>query len=396
MATASALEQYMLELVNAERLRVGAQALAFDGALNQAADGHSAWMIASDTFSHTGSGGSTPTQRMIAAGFDFVGSWASAENIAWASTRGAAGFQDEVKLLHENLMASAGHRANILNGTYREIGIGFATGEYQSWDSAFVTQNFALTRTNPFLTGVAFDDRDGDHFYDPGEGLGGVAVTAVSGTGLRYTTTTTATGGYDLGLPAGAYNVTFSGGAFATVTRQVTIGSANVKLDLADPTGLGESGTAASETIHGTSGKDVIKGLAGNDRLYGDAGADLMSGGEGNDTLLGGAGNDRQYGGTGRDVLSGELGNDVLTGGLDADIFRFRGSWGADRVTDFQNGVDRIDLRWTGLSFGELSVTQRDMDGDGVIDDVLIRGNGQTVTLLNENASGIGASDFLL
>ena len=385
----------MLELVNAERLKVGAQALAFNGDLNEAADGHSAWMITADTFSHTGSGGSTPTERMSAAGFDFLGSWGSAENIAWASTRGPSGLRDEVEFLHANLMESAGHRANILNGTYREIGIGFATGQYQSWDSAFVTQDFALTRTNPFLTGVAFDDRDADRFYDPGEGLGGIAVTAVSSTGARYATSTTASGGYDLVLPAGTYNVTFSGGDFGTVTRQVTIESANVKLDLVDPTRLGGLGTAANDTIYGTSGKDVIKGLAGNDRLYGGAGADVIVGGSGNDAVKGGGGNDRQYGGTGRDVLSGDAGNDVLTGGLDADTFRFRGNWGDDRITDFQNGVDRLDLRSTELSFGELSVSQRDMDGDGLVDDVFIRGNGQTITLLNEKVSGIGASDFL-
>jgi serralysin len=196
-------------------------------------------------------------------------------------------------------------------------------------------------------------------------------------------------------LPTGTYNVTFSGAGFGTVTRQVTIGSANVKLDLVDPTKLGGSGTAANDTIYGTSGKDVIKGLAGNDRLYGGAGADVIVGGSGNDAIKGGAGNDREYGGTGRDVLSGDAGNDVLKGGLDADTFRFRGRWGDDRITDFQNGLDCIDLRRSELSFGELSVSQRDMDGDGRVDDVLIRGNGQTITLLNEKVPGIGASDFL-
>ena len=167
MSAPTGLEQYMLELINAERKKVGAQPLAFDRDLNQAADAHSAWMIATDTFSHTGSGGSTPAQRMSRAGFDFFGSWAAAENIAWASLRGAPGLQDEVQLLHADLMASPGHRRNLLNDTYREIGIGLQTGQYETWDSAFVTQNFALTRTKPILTGVAYNDRDGDRSYDP-------------------------------------------------------------------------------------------------------------------------------------------------------------------------------------------------------------------------------------
>ncbi|WP_244627567.1 CAP domain-containing protein [Microvirga tunisiensis] len=185
MSQATAYEQFMLELVNRERAKTGAQPLAFNGTLNESADSHSNWMIATDTFSHTGLGSSSPHERMIQAGYAFSGSWTSAENIAWVSTRAPAGLQDEVELLHANLMNSPGHKANILNGTFREIGIGFDTGPYQSWDGAFVTQNFAMSGTKVYLTGVGMDDKDGDRFYDIGEGLGGLAVTAVSSTGAR-------------------------------------------------------------------------------------------------------------------------------------------------------------------------------------------------------------------
>ena len=54
MAQPSTYEQYLLELINAERAKVGAQPLAFDGDLNEASEGHSQWMIGTDTFSHTG------------------------------------------------------------------------------------------------------------------------------------------------------------------------------------------------------------------------------------------------------------------------------------------------------------------------------------------------------
>ena len=74
MSQPTALEQYLLELINAERAKVGAQPLAFDGDLNESADGHSAWMIGTDVFSHTGSGGSTATQRITAAGYALTGS----------------------------------------------------------------------------------------------------------------------------------------------------------------------------------------------------------------------------------------------------------------------------------------------------------------------------------
>lgn len=158
MTQPSATEQYLLELINAERAKVGAQPLAFDGDLNEAAEGHSAWMIATDTFSHTGSGGSSTGQRMSAAGYEFTGSWAWGENIAWAMTRAPAGYQDEVQLLHTNLMNSSGHRANILNDTYREVGLGLEIGEYGGREGAFVTEDFAKSGASIFLTGVAFDD----------------------------------------------------------------------------------------------------------------------------------------------------------------------------------------------------------------------------------------------
>jgi Ca2+-binding RTX toxin-like protein len=351
-------------------------------------------MLATDSFSHIGSGGSTPSQRMTAAGFDFVGASGSAENIAWASTRGPAGLQDEVKLLHANLMASPSHRINLLNDAYREIGIGFATGQYQSWDSAFVTQNFALTRSKPILTGVAFQDRDGDGFYDPGEGLGGIDVVAVSSTGARYATKTMGSGGYDLALPAGTYKVTFSGGVAAS-TRHVALSGDNVKVDLTTWGEAARTGTSGDDTLYGTAAPDTIRGLAGADRLYGKAGSDREFGSLGNDVLFGGSGRDRLEGGSGRDVLSGDGGNDVLVGGAGADVFRFRGAWGLDRVRDFQTGIDKIDLRATGLSFRELSIQQRDGDRDGVADDVLVSGNGQQILLLDHAASALRAADFL-
>jgi len=236
MPAHSTYEQYLLELINAERAKAGVQPLAFDNDLSEAAEGHTHWMIVQDVFSHTGSGGSSSTQRMKAAGYVLSGSWATGENIAWATTRTPAGYADEVKLLHTNLMNSSGHRANLLNGNFREVGLGFEVGEYRGRNVAMLTEDFAKTGSDLFLTGVAFDDRDGDKFYDPGEGLGGLAVTAKTSTGLTYKTTTTAGGGYDLALKPGTYTVTFSGSNIVSKTQTVTIGTKNVKRDLVDPT----------------------------------------------------------------------------------------------------------------------------------------------------------------
>lgn len=311
MSGANPYEQFILELINAERAKAGVQPLAFDGDLNEAAETHSRWMLDADKFSHTGSSGSNAGQRMMAAGYKFSGSSAWAENIGWTSTRAPAGLQDEAALIHSNLMNSTGHRTNLLNGSYREIGIGLETGDFQGWNAAMVTQNFARTATNPFLTGVAFDDKDGDRAYDVGEGLAGVTVTVTNGaTGQVSTTTTGAAGGYDLELAAGSYRVTFSAPGLRDTTSTAVIGTNNVKLDWIDPVAdgagsppLAKDGTSWADRLVGTSSDDVLSGLDGND---------VLSGHGGNDVLDGGAGNDSLDGGTGADVMHGGLGNDVF------------------------------------------------------------------------------------
>jgi serralysin len=363
MSQPSAYEQYLLELINADRAKVGAQPLAFDGDLTEAAEGHSQWMLATDTFSHTGAGASSPGGRMTAAGYSFTGSWSWGENIAWATTRSPAGFQDEVLLLHNNLMTSSGHRANILNDNYREVGLGFEVGDYGGREGAFLTEDFARSGSSVFLTGVAFDDKDGDRFYDVNEGLGGLTLTAVSSTGATYTTTTYGSGGYDLVLPPATYTVTFSGPGIETTSMQTTIGSRNVKLDLIDPvtSSTGEPvpppppapedntivGTAANDTLNGTSGADVIQGLGGDDRLSGLDGNDRLEGGSARDSLFGGAGDDTLLGGDGGDFVYGGLGRDVLTGGSGADRFTFDTSFGPsniDQIVDFSVIEDTIRL----------------------------------------------------
>ncbi len=145
MTAPSLSEQYMLELINAERAAVGAQPLVFDDNLQESTEVHSRWMLASDVFAHEGANGSSPGERMKEAGYRLTGTWASAENIAWVSLREPEGYRDEVRLLHKNLMNSPGHRENILNPDFEEIGIGIKIGNMQGWDAAVVTQNFGLS-----------------------------------------------------------------------------------------------------------------------------------------------------------------------------------------------------------------------------------------------------------
>ncbi len=150
MSTASDLERYMLELINAERTSQGLSELVLEKNLNASAEDHTIWSLSTDSFSHTGKNGSTATQRMMDAGFDFDGSWASGENIAYQSVRGEPGFRDDVYDLHVSLMNSPGHRANILTPGFEVIGIGIEVADWgynsgSDYTAIMVTQNFAAT-----------------------------------------------------------------------------------------------------------------------------------------------------------------------------------------------------------------------------------------------------------
>ncbi len=122
--TSSDLTQVRLAtlcLVNRERLSHGEGALKANAKLQAAAQGHSEDMSAGDYFEHDGRHGDTPLSRMRAAGYIFsthIG-YAVGENIAWATL-----WMATPKAIVASWMASPGHRANILDATFRESGIG--------------------------------------------------------------------------------------------------------------------------------------------------------------------------------------------------------------------------------------------------------------------------------
>jgi hypothetical protein len=203
-------------------------------------------MVANNTFSHTGAGGSHPKDRMAAAGYAFSGTWWWGENIVWRSYTGSGPTASLVARMHQDLFVDTtvpgrGHRLDLMNNSFREVGAGLATGRFQGWPTAgVVTQDFASQSGNPFLTGVAYRDTVvKDSFYTPGEGMGGVTVTATrTSDSHAFSTKTFSSGGYSLALPAGTYRVTASGGTLSTpiTFSTVTIGSQNVKRDFVPTT----------------------------------------------------------------------------------------------------------------------------------------------------------------
>ncbi|MEV7990419.1 sigma-70 family RNA polymerase sigma factor [Streptomyces sp. NPDC086077] len=117
----------VVALVNKERSAAGCGPLSQDGQLNEAAQGHSQDMAARDFFDHTNPDGADPGQRTTAAGYN----WSTyGENIA----RG----QQTPEAVMDSWMNSPGHRANILNCSFKDIGVGIHNGSGGPW----WTQNF--------------------------------------------------------------------------------------------------------------------------------------------------------------------------------------------------------------------------------------------------------------
>jgi hypothetical protein len=108
----------VVELTNVERQKAGLGPLAINPALNQAASGYAAVLASTSCFAHTC--GPVPDFAARAANAGYTGWTGLAENIA--------GGQRTPEQVVSSWMNSPGHRANILNGAYNEIGVGIATG----------------------------------------------------------------------------------------------------------------------------------------------------------------------------------------------------------------------------------------------------------------------------
>lgn len=121
------LEAQMLELVNREREANGLQRLAPDPELTEVARLHSADMFARGYFAHVSPEARDPFDRIREGGLSFR---TAGENLALAPT---------VRIAHNGLMNSPGHRANILRPQFGRVGIGIMDGGFRG---LMVTQNF--------------------------------------------------------------------------------------------------------------------------------------------------------------------------------------------------------------------------------------------------------------
>ena len=127
-------EQRIVDLHNWTRTSRGLSPLCVDPILTTAARAHSAALLQSGSFGHGPVGA-----RLRSYGY----SWRTfGENIAGGS--GSFGHPDNI---FKRWMKSPPHRANILNGRFREIGVGAATGTYRGFRNyTMYTVDFATPR----------------------------------------------------------------------------------------------------------------------------------------------------------------------------------------------------------------------------------------------------------
>ena len=112
---------------------------------------------------------------------------------------------------------------------------------------------------------------------------------------------------------------------------------------------------------------------------------------EGADNFVGTSSDDNVSLLGGDDTFDGDAGNDTLTGGADNDVFVIGASSGADTITDFTLGADKIDLQALGINAIE-DLTLTDVEGNVVID----LGDGNQITLEGRAAAELDNDDFIL
>jgi hypothetical protein len=207
--------------------------LAINLDLTEAARAHVAWSFNTNSFSHIQGPepipnnvcwtGNTPGDRATAAGYNAS---SIGENIAAALS--SIPFSNQLAtaehlhniLFVDNNYPGRGHRINVLNPNWVDVGVavGFGTN-YQGWShGGFTAHDFGTSSTSgAYLTGVVINDADQNQFYSPGEGLPNFQLqvvntsnSAISGNAASWTS-----GGYKIPihtLPAGSYSLQSANG----------------------------------------------------------------------------------------------------------------------------------------------------------------------------------------
>lgn len=129
----------VFNLTNSSRTSNNLPALTQNKLLAEAAAAKAQALVVCQCFSHN-IGDKTPWSFIKAAGYNYI---SAGENLAVDFT--------DAENVEDAWMNSPGHRANILNKNYEEIGIGIAKGFYQGHDTTFIVQMFGTPLDQPIV-----------------------------------------------------------------------------------------------------------------------------------------------------------------------------------------------------------------------------------------------------
>lgn len=127
----------VIELTNAERLKVGSRTLRENSTLDRSAGLKLKDMFDYQYFDHVSPSGRGPAGLAGAVGYRYI---LIGENLALGN------FENNEALVVA-WMASPGHRANILNGSYTEIGVAVGKGVYEGKETWIAVQEFGLPQS---------------------------------------------------------------------------------------------------------------------------------------------------------------------------------------------------------------------------------------------------------
>jgi uncharacterized protein YkwD len=128
---AAVISSAVVELTNVDRAKNELLSLRVNPVLERAAQLKADDMATKGYFAHNSPEGLTPWHWFKSAGYNFV----------YAGENLAVRFYDSVDVVRA-WMDSPGHRANILNSHFTEIGIGIAEGTFEGRPTVFVVQMF--------------------------------------------------------------------------------------------------------------------------------------------------------------------------------------------------------------------------------------------------------------
>jgi len=140
----------IIALTNQERLGYGLNTLSTNAQLSAAALAKANDMFEKQYWDHFGPNGESPWQFIRAAGYNYV----------YAGENLAKGFRT-AEGVHEAWMASPTHKANIVSGNYKDIGVAVVEGELLGKQTTLVVQMFGNLTTEVYSATQTPEETEG-------------------------------------------------------------------------------------------------------------------------------------------------------------------------------------------------------------------------------------------